>query len=343
MHGAAGNGRFLVGCWTFTDPDRPLATPTCRLEVNAGLHIAARSGHAAGVYYGIAEPGGASFLLLHNDLNRSAMSRQRCGEDGALIELGRWPSGGDGGSYIAFDRTGTCFAVANARTGWAVFRNGETPELLAQLANEGSGPHPRQARSHPHCAVFTPDNRWLLAADMGTDEVLSFPFDAARGQVGARQRAYRGAPGSGPRHILCHGGLVYLLNELGNTLVVLKADEHGQLHELQVVTTLPAGFAGDSHTAHLAVGPCGRVLLASNRGHDSIVSLTLGDDGLVCDRRWTPSGGKWPWFFLVMADGGLLVANTLSDRITRFAPDGAGGFIQTGAVEIERPAFIAAI
>ncbi|MBC2666684.1 beta-propeller fold lactonase family protein [Novosphingobium flavum] len=334
--------RYLVGCWTFTDPDRALATPACRLDVAAQATIGAHADHATAVYYGAVEPGGRSILLLHNDLHRSSMSRQRFDENGKLVELGRWSSGGDGGSYIAFDRTGAYFAVANARgRRWTVFRNGDTPEIIAQLTHEGKGPHPRQAHSHPHCIVFSPDNCWLYAADMGADAVLAFPFDAASGQVGEKRLVYRAAPGLGPRHILFHRGLAYLLCELGNRLIVLRPGADGMLQELQGVDTLPDGFTGDSHTAHLAVGPGDDLILVSNRGHDSIVGFALGADGLVVRCEWTASGGKWPWFFLVTATGGLLVANTLSDTITQFARDVGGKFIQTGSVAAERPAFIA--
>jgi 6-phosphogluconolactonase len=269
------------------------------------------------------------------------MSRQAWDGSGRLVEQGRWSSGGEGGSYIAFDQTGRYFAVANAKTGWAVFRNGEEPDLIAQLRNEGSGPHARQARSHPHCVIFTPDNRWVVATDMGADEVLAFPFDAETGAVGQKILAYRARPGSGPRHILFHRRVAYLLNELGNTLVVLRPCEDGLFAEMQVVETLPADFAGESHTAHLGVGPSENLLLASNRGHDSIASFVLAEDGLVSERRWSASGGKWPWFFAVTETGALLVANTLSNRINTLGFDGGGGFVEVGSGAVRSPVFLA--
>jgi 6-phosphogluconolactonase len=269
------------------------------------------------------------------------MSRQAWDASDCLVERGRWSSGGEGGSYIAFDQTGRYFAVANAKTGWAVFRNGEEPELIAQLGNEGSGPHPRQAKSHPHCVIFSPDNRWIVASDMGADEVLAFPFDAETGAIGQKILAYRARSGSGPRHILFHRGAAYLLNELGNTLVVLRPGENGVFAELQIVETLPADFAGESHTAHLAVGPSANLLLASNRGHDSIATFVLAEDGLVSERQWSASGGKWPWFFAVTETGALLVANTLSDRISSLEFDGVGSFAETGTSAVRSPVFLA--
>lgn len=332
--------RYLVGTWTFTDPDCPLDTPLHTLVAGAPAAIAPG---AMAVYYGAVDPGDGSVILLHNDLNRSAMSRQRLTREGTLVEEGRWSSGGAGGSFVAFDRTGDYFAVANARAGWAVFRDDPVPRRVASFDHEGRGPHPRQAKSHPHCIVFSEDNRWLYAVDMGADVVLALPFDARSGAVGEKRIAYHARPGSGPRHVLCREGLVYLLNELGNTLVVLRPGLDGGLREAQVIQTLPDGFAGDSHTAHLAADREGPFLYASNRGHDSIATFELGRDGLVFRRDWTPSGGKWPWFFAITPGRRMVVANNLSDSIEIFEIGQRGELTPVEKIDVPRPVFIAQI
>lgn len=335
-------GDYLIGTWTFTDPDVPLDTACYRLRVaGAAAAVTQASSSAVAVYYGAVEPGGRTVLLLHNDIGRSAMSRQRFTDDGSLAEEGRWSSGGQGGSYIAFDPGGRHFVVANAHAGWAVFRNGAEPELIASLRNQGSGPHPRQRRSHPHSAVFTPDNAWIYAADMGSDEVLAFPFDGVAGRVGPKVRAFRAAPGSGPRHLLARHGLIYLLNELGNTLLVLRPEADGTLTEVQCVSTLPPGYTGDSHTAHLGISAGGRQLYASNRGHDSLAVFDVSSGGLVTPREWVPSGGRWPWFFALTGGGRMIVANNLSDTIAVFDVDADGGLHAAAKVAVRRPVFIA--
>ena len=196
-----GAADFLVGTWTFTDPEMPLDTRLYALDTRT--HQATRlTSTAAAVYYGALEPGGDSILLLHNDIDRSAMSRQRITPNGGLVEEGRWSSGGQGGSYISFDGAGRHFVVANAHTGWSVFENGAEPRLVAGLRNQGSGPHARQSKSHPHCAIFSPDDTWIYATDMGADEVLAFAFDPATGHAVEKVRAHLAAPGSGPRHVV---------------------------------------------------------------------------------------------------------------------------------------------
>lgn len=332
---------FLVGTWTFTDPQVPLDTSLHVVRLQSDPPVAVVSDTAKAVYYGTVEPGGDTVLLLHNDIDRSGMSRHRLGPDGHLVEEGRWSSGGIGGSYITFDPTGRHFVVANAHTGWAVFENGPVPRLVASLHHSGSGPHPRQSKSHPHRAIFSPSGTWIYATDMGTDEVLAFPFDSSSSTVGPKVVAFRCEPGSGPRHVLAGHGLLYLLNELGNTLVVLQPQPDGTLIERQLLSTLPDGFSEFSHTAHLDLSRDGRHLYVSNRGHDSVMVVDVDADGLLANPRWTPSGGHWPWFFTFTSQGRMLVANNLSDIVAVFDIDGDGDLHPVHQVTVPRPVFVA--
>lgn len=335
--------QYLVGTWTFTKADEAQVTPSFRIQPGASAATPQVATHACAVYYGVREPDSNSFLLLHNDLDRSALSRQRLLPDGTFKEEGRWSSGGIGGSYIAFDQTGHYFAIANAHTGWAIFRNGVVPQQIAALTHQGSGPHPRQSRSHPHCILFSPDNRWIYATDMGSDQVLAFAFDARSGSVGEKIIAWQAPAGSGPRHLLCHRGRIYLLNELGNTLVVLQPLHDGRLSTLHVHVTLPDDFNGDSHTAHLALSSDGNTLFASNRGHDSIACCRLDGKGNITSTSWVASEGKWPWFFLVTPEDDLLVANTLSDSLVHLALMPEGHYQPVKTLHLARPVFISAL
>jgi 6-phosphogluconolactonase len=113
------------------------------------------------------------------------------------------------------------------------------------------------------------------------------------------------------------------------------------LTEVQYVSTLPADFNGDSHTAHLDMSRDGRHLYVSNRGHDSLTVYDVGAEGLVAPRQWIPSGGKWPWFFALTDDNRMIVANNLSDAITVFDIDTHGELHASDQVTVRRPVFIA--
>ena len=138
---------YVVGTWTFTDPDVPLDTACYELRLNGAATVRQISASAAAVYYGAVEPGGRSILLLHNDIGRSAMSRHRFAADGSLAEEGRWSSGGQGGSYIAFDPSGRHFVVANAHTGWAVWP--EADGTLTEVQSVSTLPPGSPAKATP--------------------------------------------------------------------------------------------------------------------------------------------------------------------------------------------------
>jgi 6-phosphogluconolactonase len=331
---------YLVGTWTIPASREPQQAGTWRLRLGDRPQAAEYERRATGVYYGAVEPGGKGALLLQNDLERSSMSRLTVGGDGSPSLSPRWSSGGAGGSFISFDPTGRYFAVANSDAGWSLFRNGPEPQLLTSRSHHGSGPHPRQAHSHPHCAVFSPDGAWLHAADMGTDDVLSFRFDAAAGTLGETVPAYQAAAGSGPRHLLYGERVAYLLNELANTLEVLAPQADGTFAQVQVTPTVPRAYGGESYAAHLGLSPGGRQVYVSNRGHDSIAIFDITSDGRVKARSWVPSGGSWPWHFLVTPDDCMIVANNQSDNVTVLAVDAYGGLTARGGLEIPCPVFV---
>jgi hypothetical protein len=161
-----------------------------------------------------------------------------------------------------------------------VFRNGTEPELIASLRNEGSGPHPRQRRSHPHCAIFTRDNAWIYAADMGSDEVLAFPFDADAGRVGDKIRAYRAAPGSGPRHVL-----------LRHAMTIFDIDTRGELRASDQVTVRRRFSSHPSARADAQLGAYHAGALSASGLVKSTQSMTLpiqhtrsGSPREACDR-----------------------------------------------------------
>ena len=58
-------------------------------------------------------------------------------------------------------------------------------------------------------------------------------------------------------------------------------------------------------------------------------------------RAGTPSGGKWPWFFVLTDDSRMIVANNLSDAMTIFDIDALGELRASDHVTVRRPVFIA--
>jgi 6-phosphogluconolactonase len=93
--------------------------------------------------------------------------------------------------------------------------------------------------------------------------------------------------------------LAYVINELGSSVTTYRFDpQRGSLQPIQIVPSTPASYTGDNHGAEVAAAPYGRVVYASNRGHDSIgVFAVNARDGTLNPVGWAPTHAKSPRFF----------------------------------------------
>jgi 6-phosphogluconolactonase len=297
---------FVVGCWARRPNRLPLTTLTGSSRTGQWT-FGAPHDVITNTFFGYVHPKSQKiYLALNSD---RTIVRARVSNDGKLIEEARWPSGGGEPSFIDVDKTGQFLVVANfdasVESTVAVFRVGENLELIATKTTTGKGPLERQDRPHFHGARFSPDNKFIYACDLGGDQVLAFPFDAATGKVGEQILAYKAAPGAGPRHILFHasGRYAYVNNSLNSTLPTLRVNADGTLTLVEMRSTLPdPSFKG----------------YISNRGHDTIGVFAIGSDGKLTDLQWISSGGEWPWHFVLASPTEMLVANWQSNNVTLF-------------------------
>lgn len=262
--------------------------------------------------------------------------------------LARLPTHGALPCYVALSPDEGWLIVANYGSGSVVlFRLDAETGLAGDPAvfheNAGHGPvADRQAGPHAHCALFSPDGKWLYQTDLGTDEVLAFAFDGDRGLLGDRQLAFGAPAGTGPRHLVFHPTrpVALLVSELASTLTVFDI-EPGLLSQRQSVSTLPADFNGDSLGGHIAVNAAGDRVYVTNRGHDSIATFALDENARLTLLGHTPSGGASPRFFLLGEEGRrMLVANEQGDSVTIFDVAADGTLTQCGAVAVPTPAFM---
>ena len=261
--------------------------------------------------------------------------------------LARLPTHGTLPCYIALDPAERWLAVANYGSGSiALFEldpeTGLPGDPAAIRQNIGSGPvRDRQEGPHAHCAVFSPDGRWLFQTDLGTDEVLAFALHGGAEPLGDRQVAFVAPAGSGPRHLLFHPGRPALLvSELASTLTVLDVQD-GLFSSRQSISTVPAGYGDDSLGGHVAVNAAGDRVYVTNRGHDSIATVAWDAHGRLTLLGHTPSGAASPRHLLLLeSQRRMLVANEEGNSITVFdvAPDGTPA--QSGEVAVPAPAFV---
>src|SRR5580658_593624 len=264
-----------------------------------------------------------------------------------LALLNQVPSRGEGPAHIALDRSGKHALVSNYDRGsiavFPVLADGRLGEATAFVQHKGSSVNKqRQEGPHAHAAVFSPDNRFVVVADLGLDQLLVYRFDAAQGTLGSDPQIVRAVPGAGPRHLVfgATGRYLYVINELQSTVVAYAYDAaNGALSEVQIVSALPKGFPRTSEAAEIEMHSSGKFLFASNRGDDSIAVFAINPkDGTLTSVEIDSTGGKTPRNFVLDPTGAwLLAANQDSDDIVVFRVDPSTGHLTRSGPELHVP------
>lgn len=286
-------------------------------------------------FAGIANP---SFLLPHPNgrwlYAVSETSQQQDGVPGgvwalALADqesgpetLNQQMSGGDWPCHLALDATGRWLLISNYGSGtvgvFPILENGALGEMSELIQHYGSGPNAeRQEGPHTHSTIFSPDNRFILVADLGIDQIVTYTFDSANGKLNRHGQTHT-SPGAGPRHMAFHpnGRYFYVANELDNTVAAYDySAENGTLSVRQTLSTLPPG-APENTVADIHFSSQGDLLYVSNRGHDSIATYAVAEDGYLDLLSIKPCGGRGPRNFAVSPDdASWLVANQQSNEL----------------------------
>lgn len=266
---------------------------------------------------------------------------------GALTLLNRQPSGGSSPCHLSVTADGRFVAAASYGSGTVcLLPVGTDGSLLPgqTVQHEGSGPHPRQKGPHAHSITPDPRTGRLYAADLGIDRVLL--YDIVDGALRpADSPALELAPGAGPRHLDFHanGRWLYVINELDNTITQFsRADAASPFELVGSVSTLPAGWEGESTCADIHIHPNGQLLFGSNRGHDSIVAYRIDPaTGALSLIGHTPSGGEQPRNFAIAPGGRFLyAAHQRTGNVVGFRLDPESGALAPLGVELKIPSVV---
>ena len=257
-------------------------------------------------------------------------------KDGKLKLLNAQPTNGAAPCYINTDRAGHFVVTANYSGGNVSVFPLATDGSLQPVAQVFSfaGPEPdanRGVRSRLHCVVFSPDWRYLFAADLGTDQVHKFTItDDSPFLTTGSPNAYSLEPGSGPRHLTFHpnGNYAYLINELSGKVTVFHYT-NGQLEPVQYIASDTSEGEGGKGSGDIHVSPDGKFLYASNRNDTNNIAIFRIDEA---DGRLTLVGhqptGLHPRNFIITPNGKyLLVANMNNSLIQVFEIDKNTGLL----------------
>ncbi len=288
--------------------------------------------HPSGLYlYAVGEVGSV------NGTPGGAVAAFRVGgPTGKLTFLNQQSSRGGGPCYVAVDATGKNALVANYGGGsiasLPIDGYGKLAEASAFIQHEGSSVNEsRQKAPHAHSILPSPDNRFVMAADLGCDKLFVYRFDANAGSLTPHEPAYAELkPGAGPRHFDFHpnGQFVYVINELDLTVTAFRYDaDAGRLEEIHTLSTLPGEIQPGYSCAQIRVHPSGKFLYGSNRGHDTIAIFSIDpESGKLTAEGHEPTQGKTPRNFNIDPTGQFLIAcNQNSDNVVVFKIDPENG------------------
>lgn len=300
-----------------------------------------------------------SYVALNATGNRLYAVCENAGSNpGAVVsfvqEDGKWkklnatavPTGGDHPCYISIDSKKRYAMVANYTSGslsvMPLDKDGKVQAPVQLLQQYGSSVNSsRQQSPHVHTAVFSPQEKYVVIADLGTDMLKAYPFQPANKLPLDTQKviAIQSTPGAGPRHIAFHPSLntFYVMQELSGKVSVhaFRKKQIARLQTIQGDTSSKQPGSADIH-----VHPNGRFLYASHRADANDISVYSIDQN---DGRLTPVAhqgvmGIMPRNFTIDPTGRyLLAANQKSNNITIFSIDEATGKLQFTGKEIKLP------
>lgn len=270
-------------------------------------------------------------------------------DDGRLVLLNTKPTYGDSPCHVIVDQKDQHVVVSNYSGGsltiFGIQPDGSLTEKVQLIKHEGSGPDKsRQEKPHVHSACLSPDGKFLLVQDLGTDLINVYPYEASNRNtpLSTEVNTAKASPGSGPRHIAFskNGKYVYLVQEMKGAVTVY-AYNNGQLMSLQEISMLTPSFKGDVGAADIHLSPDGKYLYASNRGEANDIAMYAVNEqnGKLTHIGNQSVEGKGPRNFAISPDGKyLLVANQYTDEVIVFARDektgqlkGTGNRIEVGA------------
>lgn len=281
--------------------------------------------------YAVSETGNKGAINAYNFDSKS----------GELSLINSVSAMGDDPCHLEINKDGNLLAVANYSGGnlslFQINKNGSLAENPQVIQHSGAGPDKgRQEKAHLHSTNWIPGKNELFAVDLGTDQVAHYKINDSKLEL-LKDGITNLKPGAGPRHLAFHqnGKLVYVINELDNTITCFK-NENNKLSQFQNISTLPANYKEVSYCADIHISPDGKYLYGSNRGHNSLAIYNIESDGKLKLVDIQSVNGAWPRNFLITDDGAfILVANQNSDNVTIFKRNKITGKITATGKEIK--------
>ncbi len=334
--------------------DAPYGITVAELDYDRGsLNIVQRVTEISECHYLNLHPNGRYLVATTMEGGVQVVSFAVDPTSGQLSKINSQPAAGTSPAYVMVDASERNVLMVNYIKGKArgnirlypIGGEGVIGATSEMIEHEGKSVNPdRQEVSHPHMIVTTPDNRYAVVPDLGTDKVYLYALDTERGKLSLSQTLDLPA-GAGPRHVAFHPSLplMYLINELDSTMATFEYDETDNWTLRGILSTLPDGHVqpadNPNSCADVHVHPKGNFLYGSNRGHNSLAIYALDDTGMPGLIGHQSTLGNWPRAFMIDPRGEyLVVGNRYSDSAVLFSIDQSSGLLEhRSTIELSAP------
>ena len=323
-----------VGCNSGSKDLQALHVLECDTETGAAKLVQSVKGQQGTTYFALDAEGRYLYSVIGETKDsRKVGSVVRFpldgGKLGAMERLVELPCEAPCHVSLTPDGKRVAFAAYSSATAGTVGCDGHGLRTYV-FPDDAMGPNQRrQKKAYAHQTFFLPDGR-LGVVDLGCDRIRFFdPATMARADVAD----IKAEAGEGPRHAIWSkdGKFLFVVNELAST-VVSYAYDGKSFSRVGRWTMLPPeadrrdadGSSPASKASAIKLTADGKILMASNRGHDSIAFYEVGADGTLKLRNIAKLLGVFPRDFELMpGEKFMVVGHKRSNEIQVYRFDRA--------------------
>ena len=341
----------IVGCNTGSPDKDALKILECDTETGAAKIVRSIVGCEGTTYFQISKDGKALYSVFaekvgdksHGALVKFALDGHCVGQITRLAGLSC-----ETPCHVALSPDESVMSVAVYWSGvYGVMALDSRELTTAALPNDAVGPRKdRQQKAFAHQTFYTSDGKLMGVCDLGCDRVNFYDYKKPGG-LEKPVVTLKADPGDGPRHALFSndGKFLFVVNELSSTVTsyaVAKGtpnlvgasfqDARGRVGDASLPFTrigkwsmLPEGCTlkeTETKAAAIKLTADGKLLMASNRGHDSIAFYAVNEDGTLTMKNVAKLTGKFPRDFELMpGEKFMVVGHKMSNEIQVYAFD----------------------
>ena len=290
------------------------------------------------VLYSIADEGIVSFNIL---------------PDGGLERLNSVKINGMRGCHLSTDVDDKYIFVSGYHDGkitvLRLHEDGSVGDIVDEVYHKGLGSiAERNFRPHVSCTRTTPDGHFVMAADLGIDQVKIYHFDDKDETLNLVDMISCKI-NSAPRffEFSKDGKYLYLMYEMKNVIDVFsyEAKPGCRVPTIEKIQTVPT--TGSSKSSELTAATAlsfsadDKFIFVSNAGDESVCIYERdADTGLLKEKMCLPISGEYPKDIAVFADNKHIASiNHESGTITFFKIDYKTGLIVmcANSVKVNQP------